>query len=83
MRAQNAAVIAAAIGELMLFGQCVFWYADTLRMLRRATYGSTARVWTAAVTLPVMGLLLAVLTLVVLPAAVAVVGLVVLSFAGN
>lgn len=82
-RAQNMAGIMIGIGVVMLFGQCAIWYADTLRMLRRATYGSTARVWTAAVTLPAMALLLAALTVVVLPAAVALIGLIILSFAGN
>jgi hypothetical protein len=81
IRAQNLAAIATAIGLIMLSGQCVIWYADTLRMLRRATYGSTARVWTAAATLPAMALLLALLTLVVFPAVVALVGLVILGFA--
>jgi hypothetical protein len=76
---RDAGTALIAIGGLLLLGQGVTWYADILTMLKRATYGSTVRVWAAAFTLPLLALSVAVVTLVLLPAGVALLALIAIS----
>jgi hypothetical protein len=78
-RFRNIGTAMCAIGGLFLAGEAIAWYADILAMLKRATYGSTGRVWAAAVTLPLLTVPVAVVTLVLLPLSVAMLALLVIS----